>query len=972
MSVPALQQLRQVIAKHWGYHSFRPLQEPAMCAVLDGRDSLVVLPTGGGKSLCYQAPAIVQGGTTVVVSPLIALMKDQVDALQACGVAAVQINSSLTPGERSASEREVLQGAVCLLFVSPERMALDDFCHFLRRINVRTFAIDEAHCISHWGHDFRPEYRQLKRLKQIFPEASVHGYTATATERVRRDVCEQLGLHQPEVLVGNFDRPNLNYRVLPKLDENRQVEEVLRRHEGEAGIVYCIRRAEVDELAHHLKQRGFKVAPYHAGMDSAARKAAQDAFAAEQIDIVVATVAFGMGIDRSNIRFVLHTGMPKSVEHYQQETGRAGRDRLEAECVLLYSGADFMTWKWLVEKSAKENAANPDYLRSAIQHLREMDRYCQGAVCRHKSLVEYFGQGYDAPTCQACDICLGDTEPVPDADVVAQKILSCVARVEQRFGVAHVVDVLRGANTEKMRQFRHEALSTYGLLKERSQMQVRNWIYQLLSQGMLVQDSGDRPVLKLNDVSWQVMKKQRAVRLVQPPLKADKASRADQDFWTGVDRALLDQLMKLRRDLAAKISLPPHVIFTDNVLRDMARIRPSTLDSMRSLYGIGEKKLRDYGEDFLAIINAHCGSHQLAMDIFPESELDYASRLPHSLAPLGRTAERFAEISRTAPVPDAQVVAQKIVSCVARVKGRFRAGHIVRILRGRNTEAIQRFGHEKLSTFGLLKEYHREQIRDWIFQLIDQKVLLGAEHFNPVLCLNEASWEVMRGQRSVELMQSPTPYAAGQDPALWEGVDRPLFEALRHQRDRYAAEKQLSPRHTLGDWVLRDLARVRPSTLERMRFLSGLGPQTCAGIGEVFVGLILKHSREGGLALDVPAPLTTRHGSAPTAPKPNSDADRAWQLFRQHATIDAVMSHTGKARSTVIDYLANFIRCEKPRSIDRWLAADEYAVIAAAAKRVGLERLKPIFLALGEKVPYDRIRLVVAHLQAMSAPVLNG
>src|SRR5581483_79384 len=330
MAAPEFDGLVQVIEKYWGFRTLRPLQEQAMRAVLHGRDSLLVLPTGGGKSLCYQAPAVHMGGTTVVLSPLISLMKDQVDGLVACGVNAVRLDSSLTPAERSSAEEHIRSGNVRLLFVSPERMALDDFRRFLLNAGVRTFAIDEAHCISHWGHDFRPEYRQLSKLKAEFPDASVHAYTATATERVRRDICEQLALKQPEVLVGNFDRPNLNYRILPKLDEHKQALQVLRRHPREAGIVYCIRRLDVDNLAEVLKHKGIRARPYHAGMSADQRKAAQDAFADESCDVIVATVAFGMGIDRSNIRFVLHTGLPKSIEHYQQETGRAGRDGLEA------------------------------------------------------------------------------------------------------------------------------------------------------------------------------------------------------------------------------------------------------------------------------------------------------------------------------------------------------------------------------------------------------------------------------------------------------------------------------------------------------------------------------------------------------------------------------------------------------------------------------------------------------------------
>src|SRR5579862_7383524 len=360
--------LQALISRYWGFRELRPLQEQAMRAVLEDRDSLVVLPTGGGKSLCYQAPAVYRGGTTVVVSPLIALMKDQVDSLRACGIAATQLDSSLTGVERSAYEMDLSQGELRLLFLSPERLVSTDIYRILQRIDVRTFAIDEAHCISHWGHDFRPEYRQMNRLREFFPKASIHGYTATATEQVRADIIKQLALRDPVVLVGNFDRPNLTYRVLAKHTVLTQVLEVLDRHRGEAGIIYCPRRIDVDDLAAALLQKKHSVLPYHAGLTTEQRQAAQEAFRAERVDIVVATVAFGMGIDRSNVRFVMHTGMPKSLEHYQQETGRAGRDGLEAECVLLHSGGDFVSNKRMMEKSAAEAGAEPAFIQSAIKH----------------------------------------------------------------------------------------------------------------------------------------------------------------------------------------------------------------------------------------------------------------------------------------------------------------------------------------------------------------------------------------------------------------------------------------------------------------------------------------------------------------------------------------------------------------------------------------------------------------------------
>lgn len=612
----SLDSLRRVIEKHWGYRSFRPLQEPAMQASLGGRDSVVVMPTGGGKSLCYQAPAVLKGGTTVVVSPLISLMKDQVDGLRACGIAAAQIDSSLSSTERSAYEMDLMQGEVRLLFVSPERLAVPDFCRLLQRVDVTNFAIDEAHCISHWGHDFRPDYRQLGRLRELFPRASLHGYTATATERVRQDICQQLHLNDPLVLVGSFDRPNLTYRILPRLDEFAQIREVLDRHKGEAGIIYCIRRTDVDNLAAALRGQGIRAVAYHAGLDKDARQKAQEAFKTERCDLVVATVAFGMGIDRSNIRFVIHAAMPKSIEHYQQETGRAGRDGLEAECVLLHGAADFMTWKRIMTRPREDGAPlDPEHQAIALKHLDDIDKYCRGAVCRHRALVSYFGQKYEPEGCAACDICLGDTEPVAECLVIAQKILSCVARVQERFGAGHVVSVLRGEKTERIRSLGHDKLSTYGLLREHDKQVLRDWVHQLVSQGVLAQEGDEYPILKLNEGSWQVMKKERTIRLIQRARKESKRSKADTESWEGVDRDLFEDLRDLRRELAQQRSVPPYIIFGDATLRDLARVRPSTPQNMGRLYGIGQRKLDDFGEQFLTAIRTYCETQGVAMDV---------------------------------------------------------------------------------------------------------------------------------------------------------------------------------------------------------------------------------------------------------------------------------------------------------------------------------------------------------------------
>jgi ATP-dependent DNA helicase RecQ len=607
--------VEDIIRRHWGFNTLRPLQAQAMEAVQGGRDSLVVLPTGGGKSLCYQAPAVLRGDTTVVVSPLISLMKDQVDGLQACGVAAVRLDSSLSSDERYRYEQDVRQGAVRLLFVSPERLASPEFCRFLQRVGVQTFAIDEAHCISHWGHDFRPEYRQLDRLRDNFPTASLHAYTATATEQVRKDIIKQLKLKNPAVLVGNFDRPNLNYRVLPRLDENNQVLQILDRHKGEAGIIYCIRRLDVDDLAEFLQKRGIKALPYHAGMTPELRRTTQDSFAAEKVDVIVATVAFGMGIDRSNVRFVLHTAMPKSLEHYQQETGRAGRDGLEAECVLLHSGADAVTWRRMIEKSAAEAGVDPDFLKSVRKHLDDIDRFCRGAVCRHAALVRYFDQEYPAANCAACDVCLGDAEPVADGQVIAQKILSCVARVRESFGVNHVIGVLRGENTENIRKQGHERLSTYGLLHDHGKAQIRDWIYQLIGQQALLQEGAEYPILKLNEASWEVMKGKRTVRLLQVSREKPVAKAAVEAVsWEGVDRVLFDALVDVRRQIAQAEGIPAFVVFGDITLRELARVRPSSLEGMRLIHGIGEVKLHLFGERFFESLDEHAKIRNLSRD----------------------------------------------------------------------------------------------------------------------------------------------------------------------------------------------------------------------------------------------------------------------------------------------------------------------------------------------------------------------
>jgi ATP-dependent DNA helicase RecQ len=629
-----------MLGEIWGFDSLRSSQHAAISSILEGRDTLVIMPTGGGKSLCYQAPAIFRGGLTIVVSPLIALMKDQVDSLKQVGVNAIRIDSTLTVAEKREAAQQIRSGDVRLLFVSPERLANQDFIRFLDGNDVHTIAIDEAHCVSQWGHDFRPEYRQLSSLRNSFPNAAMHAFTATATEKVRLDIVDQLGLRDPRILVNSFDRPNLTYRVLPQLDLQDQIREVCERYRGSGGIVYCLRRADVETVTAYLQRSGFSAVGYHAGMSNDERKSAQEAFLSESVDVVVATVAFGMGIDRSNVRFVVHASIPKSIEHYQQETGRAGRDGLAAECVLFHSAGDVMTLKKITENSLREANASDAIIAASRNQIEEMSRYCSTPLCRHRALVEYFGQTYENASCDACDVCLGDTDEVPEAKIIAQKILSCVHRVQERFGVNHVVEVLLGSKTQNVLQRGHDKLSTYGLMKEVSKLQLRDWLYQLIGQGALELDGSEYPIVKLNSKSREILFGQAHPRLIRTATAAkERKQAAINEAAAFSDVGLFEKLRLLRRKLAQEQNVPPFVVFSDNVLIEMSASRPSNLDRMLSISGIGKAKLNAYGNAFLETICEYCKLSSIAMDVEWRKTTNNAGRSSPS-ARLGSTGTK--------------------------------------------------------------------------------------------------------------------------------------------------------------------------------------------------------------------------------------------------------------------------------------------------------------------------------------------
>ncbi|HUU44947.1 MAG TPA: DNA helicase RecQ [Acidobacteriota bacterium] len=638
--------LLPLIRKYWGHDTLRPLQAEAMACVLAGRDSVVVLPTGGGKSLCFQAPAVAMPGLSIVVTPLLSLMKDQTDALRACGIAAGCLSSMQSSQERSAVERQLTEQKLKLLYVAPERLASPRFTDLLRSLKPSFFAIDEAHCISSWGHEFRPDYRKLTVLRQMFPEVGIHAFTATATPRVRTDITDHLALRSPAVHVGSFDRPNLTYRVERKSRKWEQICSVIERHKGESGIIYCISRRNVDDLCSSLREVGYRALPYHAGLDDADRKRHQEAFTREDVDIIVATVAFGMGIDKSNVRYVLHAAAPKSIENYQQEAGRAGRDGLPAECVLLWGPGDFVLWRRIL------GGLDPQPQKAALRKLSQLSKFCEADVCRHRALVAYFGQAYDSPNCRACDRCLGEAEPVADPLTVAQKILSCVVRLGEPQTADYIGHVLTGSDDERIPRQGHDQLSTFGVLRECARQDICNWIEQLRQQEFLV-SSPESDGLTVTAQGWEVLRGQTTPFIVNPRRATGRRVTKAQPLVTKENQELFDELRALRRRLADEGNVPAFVVFSDAVLVTMAQRRPGSLRTFLQIGGVGEKKCGEYGPTFVRAIVAWCQERNLATDVTAAvTEPPKAAALPPE--PLTNAAELAAHamFSRGMPIVD--------------------------------------------------------------------------------------------------------------------------------------------------------------------------------------------------------------------------------------------------------------------------------------------------------------------------------
>ena len=605
--MPEFPSLEEDLKHFFGYDTFRPGQRKIIEEALSNRDLLIIMPTGGGKSLCFQLPALLKPGLTVVVSPLIALMQDQVDALQDNGIGATFLNSSLRLEDVRSREAAILNGKIKLLYVAPERLLGERFLPFLEKvqshIGISAFAIDEAHCVSEWGHDFRPEYRQMKQLRQRYPDIPLLALTATATGRVRQDIIQQLALQEPGIHLASFNRPNLYYEVIPKERQSyNQLLTKIRSHQG-SGIIYCLSRRQVDETAYRLQEDGIAAIPYHAGLSDQERSNNQTRFIRDDVQIMVATVAFGMGINKPDVRFVIHYDLPRNLESYYQESGRAGRDGETAHCTLFFGNKDIRTIDYLIEQKP-----DPDEQRVARQQLRQVIEYAEGSDCRRTIQLSYFGERFPG-NCDNCDNCR-TPKPVEDWTIEAQKFLSCVARCRERFGMTHIIDVLRGSRKQKIEQNGHHLLSTYAIGKERSAEAWKMLARSLLHQGLVDETTDGYRILKLNKLSWEVLRSQRTVQIAITQTSVEQALSEPNSRGAEVE-ILFDRLRRLRKQIADAQSVPPYVVFADSSLKLMAQQQPQTIEDFAEISGVGSHKLNQYGEKFVSEIRAFCQEQKL-------------------------------------------------------------------------------------------------------------------------------------------------------------------------------------------------------------------------------------------------------------------------------------------------------------------------------------------------------------------------
>jgi len=585
----------------FGFQSFRPNQESIVKAVLRGADVFAVMPTGGGKSLCYQLPAAMMQGTAVIISPLISLMKDQVDAAVENGISAAFMNSSMNAEEVSSVYRMLSAGRIKLLYIAPERFAMPHFLERLKPLAISLFAIDEAHCVSEWGHDFRPDYLSLSLIPRTFPDVPVAAFTATATQKVQEDIIDKIGLRKPHIVRASFNRPNLHYEVKAKSKVDFQIVEFLKDHAGESGIIYRTTRDSVMGTAGFLKSKGIAALPYHAGLSSEERNANQEAFNKDEAQVIVATIAFGMGIDKSDVRFVVHADLPKNIEGYYQETGRAGRDGEPARCLLFFGRGDIPKIRYFINSVSDEKER-----LIATEKLNQVVGLASHNVCRRRQLLGFFGEAYPADNCGACDICVGSVERI-DITTDAQIIMSAVSRTGQRFGTGHIVDIVTGADTKRIRELRHNEIKTYGAGRGRDKRYWRTVLDELIAQEAVLQEGDPYPILKLTTTGSDILFGREVISALrkEEPKTKPKTFRDSKDEPGTFDESLFASLRSLRKKMADAQHVPPYIIFSDKTLHEMCRRLPTSLADLRMISGVGDAKLQRYGDDFIREIKRH-------------------------------------------------------------------------------------------------------------------------------------------------------------------------------------------------------------------------------------------------------------------------------------------------------------------------------------------------------------------------------
>ncbi|MBW6441007.1 DNA helicase RecQ [Patescibacteria group bacterium] len=873
---------RQALQKYFGYTSFLPLQKDIIKDVLQKNDVFVLMPTGGGKSLCYQIPSLLLDGITIVVSPLIALMKDQVDGLKANGISAAYINSSLRSEQIKQIKSELLENKISILYVAPERIVLPDFISFLQSLNINLIAIDEAHCISEWGHDFRPEYRQLKLIKEHLPKIPLIAMTATAISEVQEDIVTQLKLENPKCYRASLNRSNLFYQVKPKDTAYQQLLHYLKDHNKDSGIIYCQSRKDTDNLANKLQSDGYRVLPYHAGLSSNLRTETQERFVKDDVEIIVATIAFGMGIDKSNIRFVIHYDLPKNLESYYQETGRAGRDGEKSDCILFYSYGDKRKIDYFIDQ--KDNVTEK---RIASQKLSDMIKFCESITCRRKILLNYFGEDYNETNCNGCDICLEPKETI-DGTIIAQKIMSCTTQLNERFGMGYIADVLCGSRNKKIISNRHDALTSHGTGKEYSKKQWQIYLRELIQLDYLKLE-GEYPIVKIIPKLRDDLSKHKEISLTRP---VDDVKITQIDYNIKMDSDLFEILRVLRKEIAVAEGMPPYIIFNDLSLRAMATRLPRDRSDFLNINGVGENKLEKYSEKFLEKIDAYCKEHKIE-----------ASK-EHSTEPMHIHKNRQSVNTKTSTFQETIQLCKQNLSIEEIAQTRKLAPSTI----ASQIEKLINSG-EDISIDSFVANDKQEQIRKVLSLLGDGLLKPIKEELG-----DDYSYEEIRLVRAYEMQKS-----SNKPEYIEKWYDGNLFSKLVGLRNKVSEQCDVPSGEIFDDDCLKEMARLYPQSTSNFEKTKGIGNKKNENFGEAFLKEITEYCVEHNIDDKTPVDPTSKQSleksksysiddirnTHPNAYNPWTSEEENMLIseYRKGKTIEELMVILGRQRGGITSML---------------------------------------------------------------------